>query len=135
MNYFRLVLFTLASYLAFLFVSKDISSVYSNEQIIIISGLLNVWASYSMLFICSYLVIHTLKKEFQLSWKLGDPSRVVFLITIIISPLLAIGTYSQAKSNVANYVECKSERKISSRYSSRTYALNEELCQQLKDKD
>ncbi|EKO3401455.1 hypothetical protein OI845_004388 [Vibrio fluvialis] len=44
-----------------------------------------------------------------------------------------MATFSQSKANVANYVECKHERKVSSRYSSRTYAIDDEICATLKD--
>ncbi|EEX41777.1 hypothetical protein VFA_001614 [Vibrio furnissii CIP 102972] len=52
---------------------------------------------------------------------------------VVIAPLLAIATFGQTKSNVSGYVECKHERKVSSRYSSRTYAINDEICASLKD--
>ncbi len=134
MNYVRLMLFSVMTYMAYNQVSEDIISAFSNEEIVKVAGVLNVWASYGLLLLCPYFLAHTVNNQFNLFLRLGNGNRIVLFIVLFIAPLLAIATYSQSKSNVTHYVECKSERQFSSRYSSRTYALNEQLCQELSSK-
>jgi hypothetical protein len=134
LNQIRIVLFSLVTYFAFGQASEQLSFALSDGDVIKTDGLLNIWASYSSLFLGLYIVIYSLKALWKLSLYIGEINRVLLVACLIIAPLLAIGTYSQAKANVADYVECKSERKLSSRYSSRTYARTEELCLSLTPK-
>lgn len=129
MNYVRVVLFSLLTWMGWWISSDNITKAFSSTPLIVeVSGLLNIWAGFCCLFTGSYIVIYSIKDEFKLSIPIGEINRVIAISTLIMSPLLTIGVYGQIQTNVASYVECKSERKISSRYSSRTYAVNEELC-------
>jgi hypothetical protein len=114
-------------------VKDQVVSAVSSNDVIVIDGLLNIWASVGGLLLFTYFSVYAAKNEFELSISMGNLNKIGITIAFIISPLLAMGTYSQAKANVADYVECKSERKLSSRYSSRTYARTEELCLSLED--
>ncbi|EKO3438036.1 hypothetical protein NTE19_001882 [Vibrio fluvialis] len=105
----------------------------TNAPVITISGILNIWAAYGGAFIGAYLVLYFVKEQFHWSVRIGDFNRVIAVVGLLIAPLLAITTYSKALSNVDNYVECKSERKLSSRYSSRTYAISASFCDTLSN--
>ncbi|QDC92985.1 hypothetical protein [Vibrio furnissii] len=133
MNYLRLVFLGLLGFLAYWQVAGQIGSAFSTNTVIKADGLLNIWASYSGLLICTYLSIYYLKDILNLSINIGNVNKVGILMFVVIAPLLAIATFGQTKSNVSGYVECKHERKVSSRYSSRTYAINDEICASLKD--
>ncbi|EKO3425682.1 hypothetical protein [Vibrio fluvialis] len=133
MNYVRLVLFSVSTVVAFFFVEDSLQMAFSDDRVIEISGLLNIWASYAILLVSPYFLMHTLKNMFNSSWHLGNANKIVILLIMIVAPVTAMATFSQSKANVANYVECKHERKVSSRYSSRTYAINDEICATLKD--
>lgn len=131
MNYIRIVLFSSTSLLALYFVHSDVSSAWTNAPVITISGILNIWAAYGGALIGAYLVLYFVKEQFHWSVRIGDFNRVIAVVGLLIAPLLAVATYSKALSSVDNYVECKSERKLSSRYSSRTYAIRASLCEGL----
>lgn len=133
MNYLRLLFLGLLGLLAYWQVAEQIGSAFSTNIVIKADGLLNIWASYSGLLICAYLSIYYLKDILQLSINIGNVNKVGILMFVVIAPLLAIATFGQTKSNVSGYVECKHERQVSSRYSSRTYAINDEICATLKD--
>ncbi|WP_306332044.1 hypothetical protein [Vibrio injensis] len=128
MSYFR-ILFCLLVALGGWFLSKrQLETAFSNADIIKVDGLLNIWASYGILLLCCYLLFYYIKEIFKFSFPIGEINKVIIVIAIVIAPILAIGTFSKAKSNVSNYIECKDERKVSSRFSSRTYATTSELC-------
>lgn len=135
MNFVRIIIGLLVTIGAYIQVSGQIASAFSNDSKIVLDGLLNIWASFGMLLICPYLTIYVIKDEFTLRLPIGDANRVLVILGLVVAPLLAIGLYNQSHANVANYVECKSERKLSSRYSSRTYAITEDLCQTLKSQN
>ncbi len=134
MNYFRLVVYALIVGFAYWQANEQLTSAFSNDDIIKVDGVLNVWASHAMLLIFLYLIIYVIKDEFKLPFRIGEVNRVLIVVGLVVSPALAMITYGQSKENVAHYVECKSERQFSSRYSSRTYALNEQLCQEISSK-
>lgn len=129
MIFARMVLFATMSMIAGYFVTGDLNSAFSSDQVIKVSGVLNMWADYGAAIIGAYLTLYFTKEQFELSLRIGDFNRVIVFVALLIAPALAVGTYSKAMSNVGNYVECKDERQVSSRYSSRTYALTDSQCQ------
>lgn len=134
MNFVRITLCLLVVIGAYFQVSEQITSAFSSSNKIVVDGLLNIWASIAMLLMCSYLTIYTIKDAFSLSLPTGEAKRVLLVLGLVIAPLFAVTTYTKSQSNVASYVECKRERKLSSRYSSRTYAISQEVCESLEVK-
>jgi hypothetical protein len=112
----------------------DIEATFSHQNIITISGLLNVWANFCMLLVGCYLLVFYFKEISGLSFFIGEFNKVVIILTLIVSSVLAIGLYAKSKWNVKEYVECKGLREISTRYSSRTYTITQELCDELVEK-
>lgn len=108
---------------------------FSSADIIEISGPLNIWGSYTMLLVLPYIAIYTVKEAYRLKLNIGDIRKVGLLLMLVVAPSISIGVYGQSKANVSNYVECKDERKVSSRYSSRTYAIDDSLCDVLQKND
>ncbi|WP_367989854.1 hypothetical protein AB2S62_21840 [Vibrio sp. NTOU-M3] len=128
MIYLRVIGCILMALWGYVLVNRQINTAISTESVIKVDGLLNVWGSYAIALIFTYLTIYYFKEKLSLSLRIGDINRVLIILTLIIAPLFSLANYSQSKSNIANYVECKNERSFSSRYSSRTYAVNEEVC-------
>lgn len=129
MNYVRVVICALVTALAFYFTSKSIGAAYSNEPVIQIYGLLNIWGCYVLLFLCPYFAAYYMKEQHGFNFPLGNANQVVLILGLVLAPSLAIATQMKATSNVTGYVECKEQREISSRFSSRTYARNLKLCE------
>lgn len=80
------------------------------------------------------MVAYSINSQFGLSLKLGEFNKVLILSCALIAPLLSIGTYTLSLDNVSDYVECKNERRVSARFSSRTYAVSTEICELLNTK-
>ncbi|WP_306331985.1 hypothetical protein [Vibrio injensis] len=128
MNYLRITIYFSLGLLASYQVIDQFGSAFSNESIIKIDGILNIWASYSGALICFYLIVYSISDEFELKLPIGEINKVLIVSGVIVGPLLAIGNYSLTQANVKHYVECTDARKLSSRYSSRTYAISPEFC-------
>jgi hypothetical protein len=107
------------------------SIMFDTPDVIKVDGILNIGATYGGTLISIYLFFWWLNYLVKIPFPLGNMSRVLLLIALIITPLLAMGTYTKIHSNLTGYVECKSERKFSLRYSSRTFAIDESLCPEL----
>lgn len=131
MNYVRVIIFSVVVYIAFFQALEQITSAFGSSQIITIDGLINIWASNAGLLVGAYMVAYSINSQFGLSLKLGEFNKVLILSCALIAPLLSIGTYTLSLDKVSNYVECKSERKLSTRFSSRTYAVSSEICESL----
>ena len=131
MNYIRIIIFSLVACIAFWQVSEQFTSAFFSDDVVKIDGLLNIWAANASLLLGLYITIYSINEQFELSFRIGDINRVLILFCFLVAPLLAIGTYHLSLMNVINYVECKKERELSSRYSSRTYAVSQEVCESL----
>ncbi|HDZ9267220.1 TPA: hypothetical protein RUZ06_003378, partial [Vibrio cholerae] len=131
MIYFRMLCSMLIAFGGWFLSKRQLDAAFSNADIIKVDGLLNMWASYGIFLLCCYLFIYYLSGIFKISFPVGEINKVIIVIAIVIAPLLAIGTSIKTKSNVAHYVECRDERTITSRFSSRTYALSSDLCSKL----
>lgn len=137
MNYVRIVIFTLLSALGGWVVSNDLFLAFSGElpAVVEVSGLLNIMAGVGCLFIGIYITIYAAKEQFNLAVPVGDINKVCIL-GITLSAVLSVILHISIFSNISVYTECESLRKISSRYSSRTYAISDEVClQEVIDKN
>lgn len=102
-----------------------------SKEAVTVDGFLNVWASifcaFLGVFVAYYFVMELMKSPIT-----GKRFNVIGLsFATIVAPLLAFGIHSQSLSTVENYVECNDLRQISSRYSSRTYAISDAVCLRL----
>lgn len=93
-----------------------------------VDGLLNIWGCYASFFICFYFLFYWVNQIVRLPFPLGNINKVGLAICIVVSPLLAVITYTKLNDNLSGYVECSSLRKVSLHYSSHTYAISKELC-------
>ncbi|MCL9783708.1 hypothetical protein M9194_19985 [Vibrio sp. S4M6] len=131
MNYIRIVSSFLFALLGG-WISKDNIEIafLTQHSIIERSGMVNILAGYSCLLIGFYLTLFWVKKQFQISINIGDIKKVVGGL-LVASLILAIITFSAINRQIEGYTECKDKRKLSSRYSSQTYAISPELCKSL----
>ncbi len=134
MNYIRIVLCLLVTWLCWWITSGNLNQAFGLlPSSVEVSGVLNVWAGFSGVIASMYLIVYSVKDEFNLSFPIGEINKVIIISVLVISPLFTVITYSKIHSNLENYVECSELRTLSSRYSSRTYAISSELCQQFVD--
>jgi hypothetical protein len=133
-NYVRVIIFSVVVYIAFFQALEQIASAFGSSQIIKIDGLINIWTSNAGLLVGAYMVAYSINSQFGLSLKLGEINKVLLLSCVLIAPLLSIGTYTLSLDNVSDYVECKNERRVSTRFSSRTYAVSTDICESLNPK-
>ncbi|GLT20208.1 hypothetical protein GCM10007938_39910 [Vibrio zhanjiangensis] len=134
MSYIR-VLFSLLLAILGGWISKgniEIAFLYKHP-VIERSGIVNVLSGYGCLSIGLYLALFWLKDQFGFPLNIGKANKVIAGL-IVISLILSVMTFSAINRQIDGYVECKDQRKLSSRYSSRTYAISQERCESLEVK-
>ncbi|EMI4513204.1 hypothetical protein V6560_000693 [Vibrio parahaemolyticus] len=132
MNLLRMVVFLLLSILGGWIINANIYSAFSDAQLVIErDGIMNIFAGYGCFFIGLYVVIYVAKEQFRLNFNVGEFNKVVGGL-VITSLILSVVNFAAINRQVEGYTECKNLREISSRYSSRTYAISPELCDSLK---
>lgn len=95
---------------------------------VVVDGLINIWAVYSGVFILAYLVFYyfnSLKNKVPSSKQLNYS---VLISVMLVGPLLTLATYTMVHSNLDGYVKCNALNQWSSRYSSSTYAISNDIC-------
>ncbi|MUJ21951.1 hypothetical protein [Aliivibrio fischeri] len=98
------------------------------EKVVTIVGVLNLWGSVTCTFLGVYVAYYFIMELLKSPISHKQFNIIGVSLAIIIAPLLTLGVYSKSLSNVSSYVECDSLREVSSRYSSRTYAVSDEVC-------
>ncbi|RYU47078.1 hypothetical protein ERW57_18840 [Aliivibrio finisterrensis] len=99
-----------------------------SSKYVVVDGVVNIWAVYSGVFILAYLIFYYFN-----SFKNKEPSSkqlnyAVLVSVLLIGPLFTLATYKMINSNLDNYVKCDSLNHWSSRYSSSTYAISNDIC-------
>ncbi|MFC3023876.1 hypothetical protein ACFODT_08565 [Vibrio zhugei] len=111
------------------FLSLDIvERAFDISDIVKVDGVLNIWGTYGLFLIGLYGLMYWLGQIIELPFPIGNFTKVIVVIGVILSPLLTVVTYAKVHTDIAGYVECSSLRKVSLHYSSRTYAISKELC-------
>lgn len=131
----RIVLLSAFIYWTGYFSFEIAKTMFDTSEVIKVDGILNIAGMYGTFLTSVYLLIWWINQWVAMPFRIGDLNKVVITILLVITPLITVGTYAKIRSNIEFYVECKNERKISSRYSSRTYAVNEALCSDLSQHD
>lgn len=106
----------------------------TQRDVYVINGILNYWAIFSgflsSLIIIYYCIVEILKRKPPVSFLREG----ILVSCVIIAPLLSFALKEMTLQRTSGYVECKSLHKISSRFSSTTYAVNNESCIKLEEK-
>ncbi|QMV14128.1 hypothetical protein [Vibrio spartinae] len=127
---FRIVLTFLFMCLGGFFSLDIMGKLLITTDVVKVDGILNIWGSYGSFLVGFYLLLYWCDQVISLPFSIGDFNRIGVILLLVVSPLLTIVTYAKLHADISDYVECTDLRKISSRYSSHTYAVSEELCQQ-----
>ncbi len=132
MNYARIVIFSLLAVLGGWISYSNISTATLSSQIVIErDGIVNIFSGYGCFFIGVYIVLYSAKEQFRLTVNIGKINKMV-LSLFFISLILSVINFSAINYQIKGYTECKDQRKLSSRYSSRTYAMSPKICDSLK---
>ncbi len=135
MNYARIVIFSLLAILGgwICYMNISVAFLKSSQVIIERDGIMNILSGYACFFVGIYITVYAVKEQFHLTINIGEINKAIGGITIL-SLILSVITFSAINRQVDGYTECKNQREISSRYSSRTYAISPEACNSLKKK-
>lgn len=130
-KYVALVVIVLFGVFSGYYSSQNIMLTTHINEIVTVSGVMNIAAAYAgtLLALCAC--------SGWLAMNFNFPSPVlrdkgVIIICLVITPILTYITHVEIEANIKGYVECKDQRELWSRYSSRTYAKTEALCLTLK---
>ncbi|EOW7171753.1 hypothetical protein [Vibrio jasicida] len=110
----------------------NMTGLYGAGDYIVLSSVINIWAGVACLLWGGYGIIYYLNNILPISLPVGNFNKVTIFQGLILAPIVTLCIHYQLSTIVSDYVECKDQREISSRYSSRTYAISPELCDSLK---
>ncbi len=121
--------------LGFWITEINLSPLLEYRDHVSLPGLVNIWAGIACLFwggygVLYYLLHNKLKpKKDQIFFNFN---KMTIMIGLMLSPILSLFVHQEISLMVESYIECKDLRELSSRYSSRTYAISPEVCESLK---
>lgn len=127
-----LLLFSGVIYTSFLSVAEYVSIALKVNDIVKVVGVMNIAGAYGTLLISAYAFVRVLC--ILLHWRFPNfnGNYIAYTVCLVITPILTYITHVEIEANIKGYVECKDQRELWSRYSSRTYAKTEALCLTLK---
>lgn len=135
MNYLRIFFFG-AMAAASIFFGWDIFDEAFGPQrdVYVIDGILNYWAIFagflSSLVIITYCMTEILKKRASTAFL----NKGVIISCALISPIISFALKEVTLYRASDYVQCDRLSKISTRFSSKTYAVNNDICVRLEEK-
>lgn len=112
----------------------NMTGLYDIDDYIVLSSVINIWAGIACLLWGGYGIIYYLNSMLPISLPLGNFNKVTIFQGLVLAPIVALCIHYQLSTIVSDYIECKDQREISSRYSSRTYAISLEACELLNEK-
>lgn len=109
-------------------------AVGEQREVYVVVGIVNYWAVFagllSSLVIIGYCVTEIVKKKSPISFL----SKGIIISCVIISPIVSFTLKEITSSRVNGYAECEDLSKLSTRFSSRTYAINSSTCLELEER-
>lgn len=135
MNYIRIVFFGAFLFACVFFGLDMLEQAFGEKrEVYVIDGILNYWAVFGG-FILSSVIIFYCAIEILKNKSLVTFLRKGILVgCIVIAPLLAIALKEVTLQRTSGYVECEKLRKLSTRFSSSTYAVDNDTCIKLEEK-
>jgi hypothetical protein len=120
-------------FLGFWVTRVNLSPLFSPKEYIETSSLINLWAGIACLLWGAYgTIYYTLaEKSVEKTAIAFNFNKVTMIIGLVISPIFSLLVQNSITTNFEGYIECHSLREISSRFSSRTYAISVEVCESL----
>lgn len=134
MNYLRIVFFG-AFLFACVFFGLDMLEQAFGEQreVYVIDGILNYWAVFGGFILSSIIIVYCVVEILKNKSLVTFLRKGILVGCIVIAPLLAIALKEMTLQRTSGYVECEKLRKLSSRFSSKTYAIDNNMCMILED--
>ncbi len=132
MIYIR-ALFSLSFMLFCLYLSIDyFQLLHQKHDYIVVDSIINIWAVVSGTFVGGLFFVYYMMMVFSSKIPSVYLNRLGLILIFIASPLITLYINVKITSLYSSYTECNDLRELSSRYSSRTYAISPELCEPLK---
>ncbi|WCH28246.1 hypothetical protein [Aeromonas salmonicida] len=134
MNYLRIIFFGFFLS-ASVFFGWDILEQAFGEQreVYVIDGILNHWAVFGGFILSSIIIVYCVVEILKNKSLVTFLRKGILVGCIVIAPLLAIALKEVTLQRTSGYVECEKLRKLSSRFSSKTYAIDNNMCMILED--
>lgn len=135
MNYIRIVFFGSFLFACVFFGLDMIEQAYGEQrEFYVISGILNYWAVFGGFFISLIIIVYCVTEIFKRKLPSSFLNKGGIFSCIILAPLLAFALKEVTLQRTSGYVECKRLHKLTTRFSSQTYAIDNDMCIKLEQK-
>ena len=134
MNYLRVVFFG-AFLSASVFFGWDMLEQAFGEQreVYVIDGILNYWAVFAGFLVSLIIIIYCMAEILKRNISAAFFNKSAIISCVIISPIISVALREVVFHRANDYVKCERLSKLSSRYSSQTYAIVNETCIKLEE--
>ncbi len=134
MNYLRIVFFGAFLFACVFFGLDMLEQAFGEKrEVYVIDGILNYWAVFGGFILSSIIIVYCVVEILKNKPLVTFLRKGILVGCIVIAPLLAIALKEVTLQRTSGYVECEKLRKLSSRFSSKTYAIDSNMCMILED--
>ena len=135
MNYIRIFFFGAMASISVFFGWDIFDEAFGSQRdVYVVDGILNYWAIFAgflcSLVIISYCITEILKKRSSAAFL----NKGIIISCALISPIISFTLKEITLYRASDYIQCERLSKISTRFSSKTYAVNNEICVRLEEK-
>lgn len=133
-RFIRLIISMSIVYVSYFFL-KEPMTFFINETVdhVVIDGMPSLWSQIAGIFMGLIVFMMTILTSG--SWRESKFNKIYVMSCVIsclvMSPVITVVMWYQLHAKSEGFVECKELRKSSRRYSSRTYAVSELVCERL----
>jgi len=133
-NYLRIVFFGAFLFACVFFGLDMLEQAFGEKrEVYVIDGILNYWAVFGGFILSSIIIVYCVVEILKNKPLVTFLRKGILVGCIVIAPLLAIALKEVTLQRTSGYVECEKLRKLSSRFSSKTYAIDSNMCMILED--
>lgn len=134
MNYLRIVFFGILLSICVFFGLDSVESAFGvQKSVYVIYGILNYWAMFGAFLFSLIIIVYCLAEILKINLSSSFLNKGGIVSCIIIAPLLAFALKEMTLQRTSGYVECERLHKLSTRFSSKTYAIDKDMCMILED--
>lgn len=136
MNYIRILFFGSMASVSVFFGWEIFEKAFGEQrQIYVIDGILNYWAIFASFLSCLVIICYCIAEVLKKNASTSFINKGIIISCILISPIMAFTFKEITLYRASDYVQCDNLSKISTRFSSKTYAVNINLCKQIEIKN
>ncbi|MFV0574510.1 MAG: hypothetical protein ACK5NC_03665 [Vibrio sp.] len=135
MNYLRILIFGLLALGSYFLSNRVMQLAFSNDlpANFELYGIHNIASVFSCFLIGIYAVVLSVNNIKSLPFKVGNASKfIIFFIIISICFSFVVRHRIYIKLDKLAYVECSGMSKVATRFTRKTYAQTQQICEQLK---